>query len=146
MLALKVIGMGLGSVILALVLLTIAMAIIEPQKEGVFATRIATDVVIDASPQAVWAVLSDFASYQSWNPFVLQIEGRMIASGIFDGTHGFKLTALPDARTRLDHGESFSGVFVPIFRGKMKTDTENGIRAMNTALKIRAEALAARPR
>lgn len=34
-----------------------------------------TDVEIEASPEQVWAVLSDFESYPEWNPFITSIKG-----------------------------------------------------------------------
>lgn len=36
---------------------------------------ISTTTDIDASPQAVWDVLTDFATYRDWNPFMDRIEG-----------------------------------------------------------------------
>lgn len=38
-------------------------------------TTISTTIDIAASPQAVWEVLTDFAAYQDWNPFMRRIEG-----------------------------------------------------------------------
>jgi hypothetical protein len=38
--------------------------------------RLHTEVHIDASPAAVWAVLTDFAHYASWNPFVVNVAGQ----------------------------------------------------------------------
>jgi len=35
-----------------------------------------TEIIIDASPQDVWDVLSDFASYPKWNPFIVSISGE----------------------------------------------------------------------
>lgn len=37
---------------------------------------ISTTIDIDASPHVVWDVLSDFAAYKDWNPFMDRIEGR----------------------------------------------------------------------
>jgi len=63
--------------------------------------------------------------------------GRLIVPGVFDGTHQF---ALEDqgGRTRLTQSETFRGVLVP-FTGKTITRTEAGSRALNQALKERAE-------
>ncbi len=38
-------------------------------------TTISTTIDIDADPQAVWEVLTDFAAYAEWNPFMHRIEG-----------------------------------------------------------------------
>lgn len=36
---------------------------------------IATRIDIDASPEHVWEVVSDVASYEDWNPFVIKFDG-----------------------------------------------------------------------
>lgn len=38
-----------------------------------------TDVEIEASPEKVWAVLTDFESYPEWNPFITSIKGEPTA-------------------------------------------------------------------
>ena len=39
---------------------------------------IRTETILQASPEQVWAVLTDFPAYSQWNPLVTQIEGRAI--------------------------------------------------------------------
>ena len=34
-----------------------------------------TEIQIDASADQVWAILSDFASYPQWNPFITSMVG-----------------------------------------------------------------------
>jgi hypothetical protein len=63
--------------------------------------------------------------------------GRLIVPGIFDGTHQFALEDL-GGRTRVTQSETFRGILVP-FTGKTITRTEAGFRALNQALKERAE-------
>jgi hypothetical protein len=38
-------------------------------------TTIETTIDIDATPDTVWATLTDFASYRHWNPFMDRVEG-----------------------------------------------------------------------
>ena len=63
--------------------------------------------------------------------------GRLIMPGIFDGTHQFALDDM-GGHTRLTQSETFRGVLVP-FTGKIITQTEADFRALNQALKQRAE-------
>jgi hypothetical protein len=40
-------------------------------------TELRTEVEIDAEPARVWGVISDFARYPEWNPFITRIEGEL---------------------------------------------------------------------
>jgi hypothetical protein len=64
--------------------------------------------------------------------------GRVLLPGIFDGEHYFLLAPVEGDRTRFTQGENFNGFLVGLFGGTL-TATENGFRAMNEALKQRAE-------
>lgn len=35
-----------------------------------------TTILINTSPERVWQVLTDFAAYPEWNPFIRQISGK----------------------------------------------------------------------
>lgn len=39
--------------------------------------EIRTEVVINAAPEKIWTILSDFESYPNWNPFIKSIKGEV---------------------------------------------------------------------
>jgi hypothetical protein len=39
--------------------------------------QISHTIEIEASPAAVWAIVSDTASFPSWNPFIRKLEGEL---------------------------------------------------------------------
>lgn len=69
----------------------------------------------------------------------LRWKGKFFIPGLFDGEHFFRLTEIAPGRTRLQHGEDFSGVLVKIL-GKALTNTARGFVYMNQALKKTVEA------
>ena len=66
--------------------------------------------------------------------------GRLGIGGLFDGEHRFRLSPTNDGGTRLVQEERFTGVLVPLLRRSLDAGTLAGFRAMNEALKRRAEA------
>ena len=40
---------------------------------------ISTELVLPTSPEQSWSVLTDFAQYPSWNPYLTRVEGKLLA-------------------------------------------------------------------
>jgi len=66
--------------------------------------------------------------------------GKLLIRGIFDGEHSFRIEPLTQERVRFIQEERFSGMltFPPLFR-MLTSGTQEGFKAMNQALKQRAE-------
>jgi hypothetical protein len=64
-----------------------------------------TDIVIDASVDKVWRVLSDFSVYPAWNPYIRRMSGSL-ATG----------AALSVTRLQPDRGESTRRPTVTLYR------------------------------
>ncbi len=75
-------------------------------------------------------------------PRELRWRGKVLIDGLFDGEHRFVVEPIDAHRSRLIHGEQFSGVLIPLFRMLAGKQTERAFEAMNLALKARAEAAA----
>jgi hypothetical protein len=43
---------------------------------SIMAKEIKTEIVINATPEKVWSVLTNFENYPNWNPFIKYIEGH----------------------------------------------------------------------
>lgn len=65
--------------------------------------------------------------------------GRLLLPGLLDGEHSFIIDPLGSDRVRFRQGETFSGVLVGLFRGRLERETKRGFEEMNRALKRRAE-------
>lgn len=50
---------------------------------NVMAKEIKTELVIKASPEKVWQVLTDFNKYPEWNPFIKSLHGEMVLGSKF---------------------------------------------------------------
>lgn len=73
---------------------------------------------------------------------LLTWKGRLGPGGLFDGEHSFELTRRGD-KTHLWHAERFGGLIVPFMSAGFYRAVEHGFKAMNLALKQRAERPAA---
>jgi hypothetical protein len=51
--------------------------------------EITSEIDIDASPETVWRVLTDFNSYSEWNPIEIEMKGRPVEGTILE--HASKL-------------------------------------------------------
>jgi hypothetical protein len=137
-----------------------------------------TMIEIEAPAERVWAILTDFARYEEWNPLIRRIDGRIEVDqrltvdvmppsgkslrffprltevraprelrwlghrsfpGILQGDHRFVVEALDAYRCRLVHEERFSGLLVPLFKGRIQREVLPSFEAMNRALKRAAE-------
>ena len=41
------------------------------------ALEIKTEITINATPEKIWAILTEFEEYPNWNPFIKSIKGKM---------------------------------------------------------------------
>lgn len=47
---------------------------------------LSSDIDIDARPETVWQVLTDFPTYAEWNPIEIEMKGQPIAGSILEHT------------------------------------------------------------
>ena len=71
------------------------------EKAGFSHHTIHTDIIIDAAPDIVWAVLTDTASYGDWATFLVAIEGQITDGATI--TAVFRTDPAKDKLTRIDH-------------------------------------------
>ncbi|PSB03931.1 SRPBCC domain-containing protein [Merismopedia glauca] len=81
------------------------------------------------------------------NPTIVKVEncqelrwkGKVIAPGILDGEHIFKLEEVAPHRTKLIQQEFYSGLLVLLMAKKLKTNSQKGFELMNQSLKKLSE-------
>jgi hypothetical protein len=73
----------------------------------------------------------------------LRWRGRFVVPGVFDAEHVFTLEERPGGGTALVQSENFGGLLVPFLARSLDRGTLPAFRAMNEALKARAERAAA---
>ena len=88
-------------------------------------------------------------SAMTFRPAIVKLEpgrefrwlGHLGVRGIFDGEHGFRVTAEEMGRCRFEHFETFTGILSTPVMWMVGAATRQGFEAMNRALKASAESL-----
>lgn len=72
--------------------------------------EIKTEIIINASPEKIWDILTDFAAYPQWNPFVVAIEGQLTKGSRLKNTlqNGDKQFQFKPVVTSVEAGKSFA--------------------------------------
>lgn len=98
--------------------------------------EIKTTILIHATPQKIWKILTDFENYPNWNPFITSIEGK-VEKGNKITVHikppdGSSMTFKPTILKKTDNEALIwlgSILFKGLFDGKHKfqlIDNQNG--------------------
>jgi len=136
-----------------------------------------SQVEINATPQRVWEVLTDWPSFPAWNPFIrsatgtlaegsrvriqlrlgsllvplrpvitrvdppreLRWQANLPVRGIFDVERRFRIEPTSPDAARLVQSESPTGLLAPVLGRLLFDDIVVGYRALETAIKARAE-------
>ena len=94
-----------------------------------------TDIIIDASVDKVWQVLSDFAAYPEWNPYIRRMDGSLESGG------SLHVTRLLPGR-----GEVTSTPAITLYRpGREIRLLDRPVLPGPAGCRARAQARAARP-
>lgn len=72
--------------------------------------EIKTEIIIHASREKIWQVLTDFEQYPQWNPFIVSIEGKPVKGTRLKNTlqNGDKQFQFKPVVTVAEPGKSFA--------------------------------------
>ena len=98
-----------------------------------------TEIAIEATPARVWEILTDFAAYPTWNPFIPRISGSLEAGSRLDvqlqppGGRGMRfrptlLAAAPRKELRWLGHMGVPGVFDGEHQFHIEPQGANGVR------------------
>lgn len=79
-----------------------------------------TEITINATPDKVWAVLTDFKNYPNWNPFVTSLTGDVKVGNkiaVRIEPPGTSANSFKPTVTALETNKIFSWLGVVLFRG-----------------------------
>jgi len=71
--------------------------------------QIKTEIIINSSKEKIWAVISDFASYDDWNSIITGVKGKMVVGSGFRfkiDIYGFAVP-MPAEVQRADENQYF---------------------------------------
>lgn len=87
--------------------------------------EITTDIVINATPEKVWSIFTDFKNYPVWNPFIKSIDGDVKVGNTItariQAPESKEMIFKPEVLTYIDNSElSWLGhlLFPGLFDGK----------------------------
>jgi hypothetical protein len=83
-------------------------------------TSISVETRIGAPAEAVWAVLTDFASYPQWNPFIRRFEGNLALGAKVEVVlqpDGSRPTTFHPTIVELEPGQAFGWIGHVLVRG-----------------------------
>lgn len=72
-------------------------------------------------------------------PIELRWRGVLGVRFPFSAEHHFEFEPIPDDGTRLNHGELFGGLLLPLFWKRFDTRTRHAFQEFNAAIRTRAE-------
>ena len=86
------------------------------------AKEIRTEIIIQATPEKVWTILTDFEKYPQWNPFITSVKGQVEQGNTIqiriEPPNGNGMTFKPTVLTKNENRELrwlgkflFSGLF-----------------------------------
>ena len=95
---------------------------------------IETKIIIQASAESIWAILTDFKSYPKWNPFITSLRGEVAVGNRIrmrlEPPNATAMTFTPKILTKIDQKEfSWQGhLFIKgLFDGRHKFEiVDNG--------------------
>ena len=101
-----------------------------------------TEIEIDASPAAVWAVLTDLDRYSEWNPFIVSASGLVdVGEGLINRLQppGGRAITIKPTVTAVEEGSvfewlgrfGFAGVFDGRHRFELHPTATNGTRVVH---------------
>lgn len=63
-----------------------ALLLLYQTNRNMMSKSIRTEIIINAPKEKVWNILADFPNYPEWNPFLVNIQGKLAESEILKNT------------------------------------------------------------